>query len=252
MSVLELCSIIENKKVNDFAYRLTVETGDMSGLCVPGQFVNIQCGDSRILRRPISICNAGNSMVSVMYETRGEGTQWLSQREAGEKLSILGPLGNGFDLTAEKILVVGGGIGVPPLLYAAKKSSAGVTAVLGFRDAGRVVLGDEFAELCDKAYITTDDGSAGIKGTVSAPVEECLKSGGYTRVLACGPRVMLKAVSELCSQYNMPCQVSVEERMGCGVGACLVCACRTVEDGAEKMRRVCKDGPVFDSKEVVW
>ena len=252
MAVLELCTIIENKKLNDFAYRLTVEANEMPMLCVPGQFVNIRCGHSRVLRRPISICHVVEDTVSVIYEVRGDGTDWLSRKEQGERLSILGPLGNGFDLSEGKLLVVGGGIGVPPLLYAARQAASSVTAVLGFRDAGRVILTDEFEERCDKVCVTTDDGSVGIKGTVAGAVEECLKAGGYSRVLACGPRVMLKAVSELCSEYNVSCQVSVEERMGCGVGACLVCACKTVEDGTEKMRRVCKDGPVFNSAEVVW
>ena len=252
MAVLELCAIIENRRLNDFAYLLTFEAGELSGLCRPGQFVNIQCGHSRILRRPISICAADADTVSVVYEVRGEGTDWLSQKEPGEKLSILGPLGNGFDVSADKILVVGGGIGAPPLLFAAKNAPKSVTAVLGFRDAGRVILADKFAEWCEDTYITTDDGSMGIKGTVAGPVEDCLKTGGYSLVLACGPRIMLNAVSELCEKYNVPCQVSVEERMGCGVGACVVCACKTVENGIEKMKRVCKDGPVFDSGEVVW
>ena len=252
MAVLERCAIIENKSLNDYAFRLTFAAEAIAELCAPGQFVNIRCGHSRVLRRPISICHAEGGAVSVIYEVRGDGTDWLSCKEPGETLSVLGPLGNGFSLSADKILIVGGGIGAPPLLYAARQAKTGATAVLGFREAERVILADEFSELCDKTYITTDDGSLGIKGNVTGSVEECLIAGGYSQVLACGPRVMLKAVSELCSKYNVPCQVSVEERMGCGVGACLVCACRTVEDGTEKMRRVCKDGPVFDSAKVVW
>ena len=132
-----------------------------------------------------------------------------------------------------------------------------VTAILGFRSADRIILTDEFKEICDNVIITTDDGSAGIHGAVTKPLEELLKTGEYTAVMSCGQLLMQKVVAEMCARYNVSCQVSLEERMGCGVGACLVCACATVNSNGitvenTQMSRVCIEGPVFDANEVVW
>jgi len=165
---------------------------------------------------------------------------------------MMGPLGNGFTLPASDIIVAGGGIGVPPLLFAAQSVKNRVTAILGFRSARQVILEDGFAGVCDKVYITTDDGSRGISGTVIKPLEEMLAAGWTGAVLSCGPFLMQKAVAEACASSGVPCQVSMEERMGCGTGACLVCACATVINGNEQMSRVCLDGPVFKAEEVIW
>ena len=202
----------------------------------------------------------------VVFEVRGEGTEWLSRRKAGDKLDVLGPLGRGFDVSGKKLLVVGGGIGVPPLLGCAKYAASRggeVHACLGFRDEGHLMLTGDFAEYCRCLHVISDDGSTGRKGFVTELVEEFLAAeacagdactaccGAPARpvILACGPRPMLKGVAALAERYGVPCQVSLEERMGCGVGACLVCACKTA-DG--RMKHVCKDGPVFDSREVDW
>ena len=138
------------------------------------------------------------------------------------------------------------------MLFAAMSAKGPVTAILGFRSAGNVLLEKEFEEACEEVILTTDDGSRGEHGTVAAPLEGLLKKGGYEAVAACGPRPMLSSVAAICAQYEVPCQASLEERMGCGVGACAVCACATELDGVEHMSRVCRDGPVFDAKEVVW
>jgi len=187
-----------------------------------------------------------------VFEVKGQGTLWLSRREPGDALDILGPLGNGFYFPDGNIIVVGGGLGSPPILFAAQSARSGVTAILGFRDKSRVLLVSEFKDVCDEVYLTTDDGSLGICGQVTLPLEELIKKGGFGAVLACGQHAMQHAVSKLCEQYKIPCQVLLEERMGCGVGACLVCACATRKNGREYMSRVCKDGPVFDAGEVVW
>ena len=200
---------------------------------------------------PLSIRDAQGDTLTLVFERKGAGTRYLSERRAGDALDILGPLGNGFELREGKYLLVGGGIGVPPLLFAAKRAE-GADAVLGFRTKDAVILEDEFRAACGNVAVTTDDGSYGYFGTVAAPLREYLEVGGYAGVLACGPRAMLRAVAEVCAEYNVPCQVSMEERMGCGVGACLVCACETLEGGARAMRRVCKDGPVFRAEEVCW
>ena len=144
-------------------------------------------------------------------------------------------------------------MGCAPLLFAARKLQKRADAVLGFRDKTRLMLADDFFAFCDNVALTTDDGSFGIHGPVTIPLREMLERGGYSGVLACGPKPMLRAVAELSESFKIPCQVSMEERMACGMGACLVCVCETkTADGEAKMSRVCRDGPVFDSAEVNW
>lgn len=217
----------------------------------PGQFVHIRCGE-KLLRRPISICDADGDILRIVVEVRGEGTRWLAERKMGDKLDILGPLGRGFDVSGERILVVGGGIGVPPLLFAAKRASE-AHAILGFRTAKAVIMPGNFRDCCAAVQITTDDGSLGRCGLVTDAVREKLKTVSFDRVLACGPKPMLGALSRVCAEAGVPLQVSLEERMACGVGACLGCACRTKgADGTGRYSRVCVDGPVFDAEEVVF
>jgi len=247
-----LCSIVGKRKLADDIYAFTVKCAELAGEARAGQFLHVKCGSSLLLRRPISISHVRGNTVEFVFEVKGEGTHWLSQRETGMSLDILGPLGNGFSFPDGNIIVIGGGIGAPPMLFAAESAQGEVTALLGFRDKSRVILIDEFKNVCDKIYIATDDGSLGIHGTATAPLIELLESGAYSAVLACGSHAMLSAVAVLCKLSNISCQVSVEERMACGVGACLVCACATVHLGFEYMSRVCKDGPVFDAEEIVW
>jgi len=205
-----------------------------------------------MLRRPFGICSVTCETLMFVFEVKGQGTHWLSRREPGDVLDILGPLGNGFYFPDGNIIVVGGGLGSPPVLFAAQSAKRGVTAILGFRDKSRVILVNDFEDVCDKVYLTTDDGSYGICGQVTLPLGEQLKYGEFDAVLACGQLAMQQAVAKLCERYKIPCQVLLEERMGCGVGACLVCACATHKDGRDYMSRVCKDGPVFDAEVVVW
>jgi len=247
-----LCEIIDNTVLTDAVFSITVICPELARESTPGQFLHIKCGQERILRRPISICSIRGDEVRFVFEVKGEGTRWLSECVIGQRLDILGPLGNGFTMPEGNVIVVGGGVGTPPMLFAAESAKKNVTAILGFRSKDRVILTNEFEALCDEVYITTDDGSTGIHGMVTAPLEVLLKKGGYDTVMTCGQLIMQKAVAALCARYNIPCQVSVEERMGCGVGACLVCACETVTNGVRQMSRACADGPVFDASEVVW
>ncbi len=252
MPVSCLAKVLENKKLNETIFRLRLDAPDIAEKAGPGQFVHVRCGDGNLLRRPVSICDVSGGIITVVIETRGAGTHWLSGRLAGEMVDLLGPLGHGFDVGGGSILLVGGGIGAPPLLYAARRAGGKVMAVLGFRTGGCVILQEEFQSACDEVYLATDDGSAGVHGFVTDVLKGLLEEKTYDAVLACGPRAMLKAVAARTQARGIRCQVSLEERMGCGVGACLVCACRTVKDGREQMRRVCKDGPVFDAGEVLW
>ncbi len=252
MPIQCITAVTENRRLTDNIFSITINADDIAKSAAPGQFVHIKCGDNSLLRRPISICDVRDGAVTIVVEARGEGSRWLAGRQAGDSLDMLGPLGNGFDLSGKNIILVGGGIGVPPMLYAARSCSGLSTAVLGFRNTDCVILGDAFRSVCSETIISTDDGSFGENGPVTLPLKRLLGSGGYDGVMACGPKAMLKAIAQLCAAHCIPCQVSMEERMGCGIGACLVCACKTQKDGKEEMRHVCKDGPVFIASEVVW
>jgi dihydroorotate dehydrogenase electron transfer subunit len=217
--------------------------------------VHIKCGEQHLLRRPISVCacEKGDSqdLVTVVFEVRGEGTDWLARRQAGETLDVLGLLGNGFQMEPDgRYLLVGGGIGVPPMLGCARYTQGRSVAVLGFRSREKAILLPQFEDACQSVQVATDDGTLGYHGFVDAVTRQRLEQDkSFTAVLACGPKPMLRSVARVAEEFGVPCQVSMEERMGCGVGACLVCACKTA-DG--HYRHVCKDGPVFDAKEVDW
>ena len=260
MKVEQKCGIISRTMLNDAAISLTLEVGDMvrTAFRAPGQFVHIKCGHSRLLRRPISVCacQAGEGdapdRLTVVFEVRGEGTAWLAGRREGQSLDVMGLLGNGFPIEREgRYLLVGGGIGVPPMLGCAVHGGGECTAILGFRSAANVMLLEEFNRACSGGVrLATDDGSLGHHGFVDALVRQKLeKDNNFTAVLACGPKPMLKSVYRAAAEFGVSCQVSMEERMGCGVGACLVCACK-MADGT--MKHAWKDGPVFDGREVDW
>ena len=256
MKVERNCKIVSKELMGDAVY-MVLEVGDMvrTSSNVPGQFVHIKCGDGLLLRRPISICSCQEDvpedLLSVVFEVRGEGTAWLAGRSKGDTLDVLGPLGNGFQIKREgRYLLVGGGIGVPPMRGCAQYTGGRSTAILGFRSKEKAILTNCFQDECARVLYATDDGSLGYQGFVDALVRQELKrDSGYDAVLACGPRPMLRNVAKAAEEFGVPCQVSMEERMGCGVGACLVCAC-DMKDGTRK--HVCKDGPVFDAEEVDW
>lgn len=251
----QLCTVADVSRLNDYAWNMVLEAGRMAGEIRPGQFLHIKCGHSRLLRRPVSICtwseDEPEDLVSIVFEVRGEGTEWLSRRKAGDKLDVLGPLGNGFDVRSEgRYVLVGGGIGVPPIV-ACGRSRENV-AIVGFRSIDRVMpsLTDKLEDACKAVYLCTDDGTLGYHGYVDAQLRRVLEEdSGFTAVLACGPKPMLKNVVNAAAEFGVPCQVSMEERMACGVGACLGCA---VQMKGGIMKHVCKDGPVFDSREVDW
>ena len=254
MPIQQLCTVAAATKLNDYAWHLVLEAGRMASMIRPGQFLHIKCGHSRMLRRPISICewmgDEPEDLVSVVFEVRGDGTAWLSRRKPGDRLDVLGPLGNGFDVQRKgKYLLVGGGIGVPPMLGCA---TPGSIAILGCRSADREMpaLTEKFREECKEVILCSDDGTVGYHGFVDAQVRAVLeKDKSFTAVLACGPKPMLRAVWRAAAEFGVPVRVSMEERMACGVGACLGCA-TPMADGT--MKHVCKDGPVFNAEEVDW
>lgn len=244
--------VIEKKTLAGGIFSITVKCPDAAAAAEVGQFANIMA-DGYTLRRPISICDIDKKAGTLrfVFEVRGKGTEVISRVNVGDNLDILGPLGNGFKAPeGKKIVAVGGGIGVPPLLGLAKQFGENCTAILGFRSYDKIILDKEFAAYGAKTIVCTDDGSVGHHGVVTTPLTEVLAAGDVGLVCACGPEPMIKAVVKECEDNNIPCRVSLEQRMGCGVGACVVCSCMTVRGGKEYYARVCKDGPVFDAKEV--
>lgn len=253
---MTVCSapVLARRELAPGIFDFTIHCPAMAAQAVPGQFVNIAV-PGHTLRRPISICGIDSAAgtLRLVMEVRGEGTQLLSQVGEGQTLDVLGPLGHGFALLEpdKRAIVVGGGIGVPPLLAAASHYGKNAVACLGFRGAGAVILGEDFAQAGVAVHLATDDGSLGHHGLVTNLLAVQLDSAPTAIVYACGPKPMLGAVAALCAQRGVRCQVSMEERMGCGVGACLVCACRMkTDDGSTAYRHVCKDGPVFEAGEV--
>ncbi len=244
--------IVEKKSLGAEIYSVKIAAPDIAAESTAGQFANV-LAPGFTLRRPISICDIDNieGTVRFVFEVRGEGTKAIANLSAGDTMDVVGPLGNGFDIPEEgRLVLVGGGIGVPPLYRISKLRTRDITAILGFRSYDKIFLDQEFRKNGNNVILCTDDGSVGRKGLVTEPLAEELDKGGVSAVMACGPAPMLRAVADECKKHGVKCQVSLEQRMGCGVGACVVCSCMTVRDGEEFYSRVCKDGPVFDAEEV--
>lgn len=259
MAVQQICTVVEMTQLDACTWWMVLEVGKLverHGLR-GGQFLHIKCGDGQLLRRPISVARTQwdepEDTAVLIFEVRGEGTRWLSQRRVGDKLDVLGPLGNGFNVSdGSHYLLVGGGIGVPPLVEYGESPKWSKVAVLGFRtkDKAFPAIVSRFKEHCEQTYLCTDDGTLGRHGFVDAQMRDILaKDNSFTAILACGPRPMLKNVAKVAAEFGVPCQVSMEERMACGVGACLGCAIQ-MTDGT--MKHVCKDGSVFHAEEVDW
>lgn len=248
-------TILEREEIAKDIYSYVISCPEASEAAKAGQFVHIRA-EGYTLRRPISICGIDKEKgtVRIVFEVRGGGTDKLSQLQAGDKMDIILPLGNGFtvkDIPDDKnVVVVGGGIGVPPMCGIAS-CYKDVKAVIGFRSKDKVILEQDLKQIGADVTVCTDDGSYGEKGVVSLPLEKELEKGKTAMIYACGPAPMLKAVIAAAGKYNVPCEVSLEERMACGVGACVGCACRIRREGQELVLRVCKDGPVFKAEEVV-
>lgn len=247
--------ILSQKEIADGIYSTWLQADTVATAAKAGQFVNVSVKDkSKLLPRPISLCeiNKEKGQIRLVYRVMGDGTRQLSEYEAGESLSIMGPLGNGFSLEGKHPVLVGGGIGIPPMLQLAKQFAArGVqpTVILGYRDT-ELYLYKEF-EQCAKVYVSTDDGSVGTKGTVIDAIRANKLEPDV--LYACGPTPMLRGVKVLGEGLDITAWISMEERMACGIGACLACVCKTKNMDAHSHvhnTRVCKEGPVFDAKEV--
>ena len=236
--------VLENTALTGTVYRMVLE-GDTEGIRT-GQFVNLKL-DGLFLRRPISVCDVEAGVLTLIYKVVGKGTEQMSRMQGGEELDVLTGLGNGYDLSksGDRPLLIGGGVGVPPLYLAAKLLRAQgkqVSVILGFNTKDEVFCEEDFAALGCHVTVTTVDGSYGVKGFVTDAVDLV---GEYTYIYTCGPEVMLKAVY---NKSNTSGQYSFEERMGCGFGACVGCTCKTKYGN----KRICKDGPVLEKEEIIW
>lgn len=245
--------IVEKAAVAKGIFDITVKCPHIAKEAQPGQFAQV-AAEGFFLRRPISICDIDkeNGTIRLVFEVRGKGTDKISELNKGDLIDIIAPLGNGFKVLGEgkKAVCIGGGIGTPPMLGIAKEYGENATVISGFRSASAVILQEDFAACGAETVLCTDDGTAGIHGFVTEALKAVLESKKTDIIYACGPMPMLKAIVTLADEYGIETQVSLEQRMACGVGACLVCVCRTVKDGKEIFSHVCKDGPVFDGKEV--
>lgn len=238
--------IVENRPLTPNVYRMTIE-GDTQWITRPGQFVNIEI-EGLYLRRPISVCDYSQSDITLIYKIVGRGTEAMSRMQAGQTLDVLTGLGNGFnaDIECHRPLLVGGGVGVPPLYRLAKDLIARgrkVSVVLGFNTAAEVFYADEFRALGADVYVSTADGSLGVKGFVTDAIRD--KGIDFDYFYACGPLPMLRALCQACAT---PGELSFEERMGCGFGACMGCSCKTLTGN----KRICKEGPVMKREEIIW
>ncbi len=235
-------TVTENTKIAKNVYKMTL-AGDTGKITAAGQFVNIRI-EGLYLRRPISVCDYNEKEIVLIYKVVGKGTEKMSEMPVGTELDVLTGLGNGYDLSAsgENPLLIGGGVGVPPLYNLAKKLIAAgkkVSVILGFNTADEIFYEEEFKKLGAAVYVTTADGSYGTKGFVTAVKPQ------HSYVYACGPVPMLKAVYD---GFDGDGEFSFEERMGCGFGACMGCTCKTKYGN----KRICKDGPVLKKEEIVW
>ena len=236
-------TILENKALTRDVFKMVLE-GDTSAITASGQFVNIQLA-GKFLRRPISVCDWDESTLTIVYKVVGHGTEAMAGMAPGEQLDILTGLGNGYDLSlaGDQPLLIGGGVGVPPMYGAAKKlAEMGVRAkvILGFNVKDEIFYEEEFKALGCDVTVTTVDGSYGVKGFVTNALPE-----SYSYFYTCGPEPMLKAVYKA---TNTSGQMSFEERMGCGFGACMGCSCKTITG----YKRICKEGPVMKKEEILW
>lgn len=236
--------ITQNIPLTKNVFKMVLK-GDVSHITAPGQFVNIQL-EGLYLRRPISVCDLSVDSVTIIYKVVGKGTQKMSEMKSGEKLDVLTGLGNGYDLsvTGEKPVLLGGGVGVPPMYLLAKQLIAQgkkVSVVLGFNTAEEVFYEQEFRALGANVTVTTVDGTYGVKGFVT----DVMKNMSYTHFCTCGPEPMLKAVYKTSVTAG---QMSFEKRMGCGFGACMGCSCKTLTG----YKRICKEGPVMRKEEIRW
>ena len=239
--------VLEQKSLIDGVYLMTLKTSEIAKAAKAGNFLQVKAArGNTLLRRPLGIADANGDNISLIYRKIGSGTGELSELKAGDVVSVLGPLGNSFT-NFKKPLLVGGGMGLSPLLFYAKMNKES-SVLMGGRNANEIFWEEIFKPYAKEIFIATEDGSRGEKGFNVALLPKLLETKNYDAVIACGPDPMMKKAVEIAKNYNVPVEVSLERRMGCGLGACLSCAI----DSIRGRKKVCKDGPVFSGEEVFF
>ena len=256
MKAKELCTVISQECIGTDIYSMWIQTENIGKEAKPGQFVSLYSKDgSKLLPRPISLCeiDGENSRLRIVYRVTGKntGTEEFSGLQSGDTVEVMGPLGNGFPLQeaeGKTVFLMGGGIGIPPMVETGKQIRGNVITIAGYRD--ELFLTEEMKEN-GELYIATEDGSAGTKGNVMDAIRENALKADV--IFACGPTPMLRAIKTYAEENGIPCWISMEEKMACGVGACLACVCKSKEVDHHSHvhnKRICKDGPVFPASEV--
>jgi len=263
--------ILDNREIAPGYFLMELVSPEIAKNSSPGQFLHIKCSPNHnpLLRRPFSIhrvtyenpvgISYGAKGIEILYKVVGKGTHYLSKRKKGEKIDCIGPLGKGFELPKDEIIFVAGGVGIAPLFFLAEKITKlpitnyqlPIKVFLGAKTEDEILCTDELKSLGAELHIATEDGSMGYRGLVSQLFKNQLSAINYqlsTSIYACGPKEMLKEIALVCEEHRIPCQVSLEQFMGCGIGICNSCLIRTKQG----YRRVCKDGPVFSSEEIDW
>ena len=250
---VEKGTIMLHEQVGPSIWRMQLELPLTARDAKPGQFIHIKVNDPRyILRRPISIAgtDAGKGLVEIIYRIVGKGTEAMSHLKEGDVVDCLGPLGTAFDMSCNHIVGIGGGVGIAPILFMARKAKPGqMTVVIGGRNKEEVFWKDFFPKTVKQLIVTTDDGSYGIKGFSVSVLPELFKNGNVDEACVCGPGIMMRITAQMAKEAGVACEVSMERRMGCGIGTCLGCVCDRADGKGHY--KVCVDGPVFKAEEVV-
>lgn len=248
-------TVVNNEMIAAKVGLMTLHAPVMAETVMPGQFIHLRVAKGRdfLLRRPFSVYRTTGEAIQILYQVIGRGTSEMALAEAGAKMDLIGPLGRGWDIPKgmKSALIVAGGLGAAPLAMLAERLSGNgvsVSVALGALTAGQLFCLDLFRQRAETVVCCTDDGSAGIEGKVTIAADEMLDQGNFDMVYTCGPEVMQQAVAELASKAAVPCQVSLERLMACGIGACLSCVVATKYGN----KRACVDGPVFDADEALW
>jgi dihydroorotate dehydrogenase electron transfer subunit len=248
----ESAVVLHQEQIAEQIYSMWIGTKEIASHAKAGQFVSLYCKDeSRLLPRPISICEIDREKkaLRLVYRIAGKGTEEFSNLKANDTVKVIGPLGNGFPLKNKKAFLIGGGIGIPPMLELAKTLDCEKQIILGYRNSDLFLL--EELKQQGEVYLATEDGSVGTKGNVLDAIAEHALEADI--LYACGPTPMLRALKDFAAEKGMECYISMEERMACGIGACLACVCKSTEKDAHsnvKNKRICKEGPVFNAQEV--
>ncbi len=252
--------ILSNEKISSGYFKVILDAPFVAEKGTPGQFVQIQCSDTieLLFRRPFSIHKVEGKGIEILYEVIGKGTELLSRKKKGDFLNVLGPLGSGFKVPSTSAILIAGGMGVAPLVFLAERlKKTKIMVLIGAKTKKDLLCENDFKKIATEVHIATDDGSKGYKGFVSELFEKLLRetaNSKSTKVYTCGPPLMLKSIAGICKKKKIECEVSVEEKMACGIGACLGCAVKV--KGSNKntfiYKLACKDGPVFNAQEIVW